>query len=303
MDNNGGFLSVFVCYGYEDILKFIREHIKYIRYVSSLVYKELKDIPDFEFKYDCDLDIFQSIELTKEFLDYIDREHMIKFENSLNDGSVDIFETESICNHSYVEFHGDLYDMSIDWKHNLDDVFSFVHEYFHTTNYKGKNSSLDRILLTESISIFYEFVLYDYLKRYSYFENDSLSCLKYRLGLTFDDSNSLIKIIDELNGYLDDLEILKNVDIDNYDNIEKDYNRLIYPLKYVISTYVAIILFDSYKNNRITLNNIKSLNESIGSNNHLESLRNVMLSVPDEECFENSMKYFKDEFKYVLSKK
>ena len=156
-------------------------------------------------------------------------------------------------------------------------------EFFHSTNV-SKNNKLDRCLLTESVSVLYEFLLYDYLikNNISKMDNvvimiDNINHIIDRCDYLYDELVTMEKAlsnINEINNFdLINEEDKNESDHDFYEGVDKLTNYIRKDVKYVISGVIAVIIYYRYKNDYIKMDSIYDFNNSIKTTEELDSLK------------------------------
>ena len=296
-------LSILINNGDFEEIKFIRENMHYIRFFSQLLNEELYKVYDENTKYNKYYSLYNSISISENYFNSINKKYNYMFNELLNNGRIQMVKRTSNKNGSYVIgklINGQYYNnVMIEYNNTIEDMFSIVHEFFHTTNCINNNFKLDRLLLTESVSIFYEFLLSDYLKDNNFEEYDLP--IKKRINNIINDSNNLNNYLDNIYVGLNNLSIIESINY-NENEIYKMYNYLLSSFKYTLSSFIAIVMYYDYKRNRITLNNIESYNNSLSFENNLISLRHILLCIPDKEYILDSLNYFKDRYVKVYKK-
>ena len=288
-------LAVYVRNPDDKLLNFIRDNLNGLREYTYLLYDGLIKTPNIGVKELNYVSLNDSIEISKSFLRTISKEYEEKLDKLVKNGSLDYKETKK--GNSFVNFYYDeknvRYDIIIYPTYTIEDVYSIIHEFFHVTNYKIEHG-FDRVLLTESISIFYEFLLYEFLKDKEYAYEDAIYPVLSRIESSLDDTYAVNMMLEDINSSFEKLDISNIVDIPDKE-IDKTYYDLSNSLKYSLSTLIAIVMYYDYKNHFITMKNIESYNKSIANNENLESLRNILLGYPSYKKVNKSIDFFRKE--------
>ncbi len=279
-------------YDEETMMDFLRDNLEELEEISQVAFDKVSEIEMKEPKYSEYYTLEDSLEIAREFLETIDPKHKKQFDKLLADGTIDIVsepekDDEPVVN--YKDYEGGIrQDVHIPLQHNLDDVYSLVHEYFHTTNLDN-NYTLDRYLLTEAVSIFYEFLLYDYLSTKNVNPDDNKASIYYRLDSLLDDTYDFNYIIGELK------PIFKNINF-NYkeqpkEELENVFEDLCSDMRYILSTTLAMIKYYEYKQGIISVEQMERFNEHLKETDDLDSLNFITYNDDEFEKIEVSIDY------------
>lgn len=294
--------SVLVNYEDDSIVRFMKDNPDFIGYRVNSFRKCLDEFPQVEYNYVNDLSLLDILQLSKDFLGTIDRKYISKFEELINDGSFNIFDSEDEENlrtfpgeafRSYTmdedgKFHENI---NIPLSHTIEDVYTIVHEFIHITNYDPEIEKDDREFFTEASSITYEFLLYDYLKNNDICNEDNCFPIFERIDSTYKYTNGLIVFLNSLNK----IKIDEVKEIADEKKVYEDYKGIVSDFKYSVGNYLSVINYANYKKGLTSLENIKSFNDNLNKNDDFESLRHVLLSVPDSETIKSSLEILRDE--------
>ncbi len=299
-------LDTLIEYTEDDRIEFIRKNMSLLKELSAILYESVLDIDPREEEYDEYYSTFDSIKIAREFIEFINPNYLKDFDKFLIDGSFDIIsESEEENDDGYVDVEilddGKIRNsIHIPLKHNLDDVYAIVHEFFHTTNI-GSFENIDRDLLTESVSIFYEFVLHDYLRNKNVNQKDNDASINFRLNQLLDDSYSLNFELDDIYDALDSM----NLDYKKHSTKEIDeyYEDLISDVNYFVSSLIAIIKYYEYKKGYIRINQFERFNESLKREDGLNSLNYIFIKDISEEDIKEACEFIKNELSNVKGMK
>ena len=186
-------------------------------------------------------------------------------------------------------------------EHDIYDVYTLVHEFIHSTNDRYKNMyKSDRELLTESVSITYEFILYDYLKSKGISPNEIGNPIKDRMRHLKRHASNMRYILKMLNKVRTD-ENLKNIQFDFSNDDEKKavldkYADFCDEVKYYIGTLIATVNYKNYIDGKLSLKTLETYNFSIDEYDELDSLPILFETLPtndevisDLECLLDSI--------------
>ena len=294
--------SVLENYKDDSIIRYIRGHVDFIGYRLNYLTHALARVPQVEVNIQNDLSLLDTIYIVKEFLSTIDKKYVLLFEQYINDGSFNIFDSENEENlkkypgeafRQYsMDENGNYHEnINIPLSHTIEDAFTIIHEFIHLTNFKPGIESEDRDFFTEASSITYEFLLFDYLKENDMCSEDIAYPILERLDNAFECGEFLIDFLNKTNK----IDITKVEFVEDERQVLEDFKGVIDGFKYPVGTYFAIINYANYKKGLIDLDNIKSFNESLLNCNDFESLRHILLDVPNKEDFESCIGVLKKE--------
>lgn len=295
-------LNTFVEYSEDDRIEFIRKNMPLLKEISAILYESVLDIDPREQEYSEHYSVYDSIKIAREFIEFVNPKYLKAFDKFIVDGSFDIVsEPEDENDDGYVDsemLEDDTIRNSIyiPLKHNLDDIYAIVHEFFHTTNIESFET-LDRDLLTESVSIFYEFVLYDYLKDKNVNQSDNDASINFRLNQILDDCYCLNYALDEIYDALD----LMNLDYKEHSTKEIDdyYEDVMSDVNYFVSSLIAIIKYYEYKKGYLGIDQFERYNESLKREDGLHSLNYIFIKSISENDIKEACEFIKAELSNI----
>ncbi len=278
----------------DEVIEYIRNNMDFLKEISAIVYENLIDLDGHEEKYTDYYTLSDTLQITRDFLKFINPEHVKKFDKLFADGSMDVINEPDEKDDGYVDAddkNGEIrMDVHIPLHHNIDDAFAFVHEYFHTTN-AGDLDSFDRDMFTEAVSIFYEFVLYDYLREKGISTEDIKSVIYSRLSNLLDNSYDLNEYLEMIYNAIDEM----NIDFDDKDfeehkeEIQNQYEEIVDTLQYFISTTIALVKFYEYKKGYIKIDNMEEFNRSLEREDEFNSLNYIFAhELSEDDVVESS---------------
>ncbi len=266
----------------EKVIKFIRKNIHYLKEINCIAYENLKDIKIVEPKYNDYYSFTDSLQIAREFIGFISPKYLEKFDRLFESGNMDVVaepekeDDEGYVNHAKAD--GIVRsDIHIPLKHNLDDVYAYVHEFFHTTNL-GDLKSFDRKMFTEVVSIFFELVLHDYLRTKDVNQDDNNASIYWRLNSFANNLYGCDCILEYIYAALNDMN-LDYEEKDDDEELSEDVDDVYYRVKdnviYLISTLIAFIKFHEYKQGYIGLHNMLEFNERLEYEEDFNSLNYI----------------------------
>ena len=266
----------------EDLIEFVRKNIHYLKEICCIAYENLMDIKVVEPKYNDYYSFTDSLQIAREFIGFISPKYLEKFDKLFAEGNMDVVaEPEQEDEDGYVnhdEVDGKIRsDVHIPLKHNLDDVYAYVHEFFHTTNL-GNLKSFDRTMFTEVVSIFFELVLHDYLRTKDVNQDDNNASIYWRLNSFADNLYDCNDVLEYVYAALNDMNLdyeEKSDDEELSEDVEDVYYRIKDNVIYLISTLIAFIKFHEYKQGYIGLQNMIEFNERLEHEEGLNSLNYI----------------------------
>lgn len=269
--------------------------LKNVEFLDILSYEFLDCVSLFdeeELEYQDHYSYPDTIELVKNFLDTIDSSYSKKFDELLNDGTINIYH---IDDEDAVDIYGEdafcvendisLYDedgmiegfdknreINIPLQHTLDDAYSLVHEFIHYTNIpKGIYYTDDRDILTETSSFVFECLFHKYLIDNGYSRDEANINLKMRINSTLDLSEDVSGICGTILYIRNNPKVIRDVEpYKNEDTLE--YKDIIDIIDYFIAGVFSLIAYKNYLDGKIDIDNIKDFNKALDVNNNLESL-------------------------------
>lgn len=140
---------------------FLLDNIPKIAYLSGNFVTIVKKYQLKKNNYKENLTYNEVISLARNIIESLDSKYLNDFDNLLDSGMLE-FDYESILDDSYFLAINNQKTIDIRREFSYLDVTTLVHEYMHYTNYKDK-MSINRYLLTEFISIYFEIYGMNYL--------------------------------------------------------------------------------------------------------------------------------------------
>ena len=298
-------MSFCVAYPEDMLLDFMRDYSEELLGIMSYVFNQLKGVKKIDPKREDYHASYDTIKMASDFLGTIDNKYKEEFDKMIVDGTFDFeMREEGQGNKSRIKRRfsedGDLlgYDIVISSDDTIEDVFSLVHEYFHSTNTKER-LSFDSVLLTESVSIFYELLLFDYLKEKNISINDIEKQMQNRLYNLSDDAYDILDKVNLLVEGLKDPNIINDLEIMDEEKLEYYYEKSEASIKYGVSTLIATLMYYDYHRGMIKLDNVENYNDSLkGKNNDLLGLRYLFLSIPSSDYIKDALDYYKEQINY-----
>lgn len=252
--------------------------------------------------------------LAREIIESINKDYLEKYDKLIETGTLDFnYENEYIDSH-YM-YDNEKESININRSFNYNDVILLIHEFIHSTNNKER-CSINRYLLTEFLSIYYETYAIDYLinnkniskEEINYFDrifNTKIKCSRFSLYevvlLAYQqfghiDKNT-IKLLRE--NYFDIEESQFSEEclncLNNFERMEKNYiedirtekqfdnKELASKLSLSISTdyrYILGTILAFYANKNCDMNKITYLNDHINDEDYAySSIYNILLSI------------------------
>ena len=298
--------SVLVDNNSDEIINFIRENCELLINIFSLFLETFKTIPGKPLIYEDDYSSYETIDICKKFLKYFNYEYANRFEECINNGTINLFDANDEKNmskfpldahYTYIknEYNNYHHIVNVPLEYKLSDPYLLIHEFIHYTNSNGENKNDNvKLLLSESISILFEFLLYDYLKEFNVNQNENINPILKRIDNYIYDCEELIYYLNEI------LEINTNLDEEyNYISDDKIKNKLLKDLVetliYSLGTLISVLKYYDYMNNKISINSIIEYNESLKINDNLNSLNHIFIRFPTDDEIKNSVKFLRDD--------
>lgn len=283
---------VLIDYFSESNMQKILDNLELLESLSYEFGEKIEPFEEEELEYHEYYTFEDTIELVKKFLGTIDLEYPTKFDELLNDGTINLYH---IDDEEYVNIYGEdafcneedipIYnqngvitgfekrrDINVPLTHTLDDAYSLIHEFIHYTNIpNGEFYSDDRDILTESSSFIFECLFHKYLIDNGYFKEEADINLKMRI-------NTSIDLAEGVNGVAGVLLYMKNYpeyikDVVLYDKEDSsEYEDIIDEVDYFIAGVISLMAYKNYLDNKIDIKNIKDFNSALEFNNNFESL-------------------------------
>ena len=276
----------------DDIIKYIRDNMDYLKEISCIIYEYLINIEIKEPKYTEYYSFTDSLAIARDFLSTINPKYVEKFDELFKNGSMDVVSDPEKDDEGYVDTNvvDDKVRCSvhIPLNHTLDDVYAFIHEFFHTTNV-GDLTSLDREMFSEVVSIFFEFMLHDYLKDKNVNQDDNNASIYSRLDNLLDNAYDFNEIIDYIYYAIDDMKL--DYEERPKKDLDDEYERVADGLEYMLSTAIALVKFYEYKQGYIGLKHIEQFNERLEHEDELNSLNYLNVNELTEEDISSAVAF------------
>ena len=284
--------KVLIDYSSESQMQKILDNLELLETLSYQFGERIEPFDEEELEYHEYYTFEDTIELVKKFLGTIDPEYPVKFDELLNDGTinlyhiddeeyVDIYGEDAFCIEDDIIRHDDngtiigfekRRDINVPLQHTLDDAYSLIHEFIHYTNIpNGIEYSDDRDILTESSSFIFECLFNKYLIDNGYSKEEADINLKMRI-------NTSIELAESVNGIAGVLLYMREypdyikeaVPYDKEDSSE--YEAILDEIDYFLAGVISLMAYKNYLDGKIDIKNIKDFNNALEFNNNLESL-------------------------------
>ena len=195
--------------------------------------------------------------LAREIIESIDKKYLPTYDKLIKSGELNFDYDQELSDSSFLHITREKDSINlidIRREFNYIDVITLVHEYFHYTNGYEDQYSINRYLLTEFISIYFEMYAFDYLLDKGIPKEE----LKYN-----DRLDSIYKHSEELNSY--ELVLLSYSKFGNIDENTVNY----------LNKYICGITKEDFEQEcKTTLNNLKKIekryNSEIGSQEYFD---------------------------------
>lgn len=286
-----------------EIIKLLMKEQDYFESISETIIKETnknhKETEDRRKKVNY-ISYKDTLDIVKSFLGSINSRYPRLLEGLIRNGVINIYDLDD--KESVKEFGKEPYfqiskgkiTINIPMEHNIEDMFSIVHEFMHyVTCYRG--CSVDGIILTENVSITYEMLLYDYLKEKELFEEDRFAPIATRLLSIEEKSRTILESFE--NFEISRKKSFKLRDIkEDFIKAERDFEDISKQFIYLFCETLAIHNYHNYKDGIITSKNIEEMCRRLNNNENLESL-NFILSTekPSAEEIASSINFLENE--------
>lgn len=194
---------------YPELLKLIYPiTIMGMDYVS--VFSELLSDDLETFDYDS-IEIYKTIDLVREFLSSIDDKYVHKFDKSMSNGTIDIFNNKDVdlnrFDEPYCIEYMDNISVNLPINNSINDGGVIVHEFFHLTNSDYENGTRD--IVTEIISCYMELRYYQFLISKGYDEINLYKAVYERINNTYNSAANLVLSASILDIYYNTGDISK----------------------------------------------------------------------------------------------
>ncbi len=286
-----------------EIIKLLMKEQDYFESISETIIKETnknhKETEDRRKKVNY-ISYKDTLDIVKSFLGSINSRYPRLLEGLIRNGVINIYDLDD--KESVKEFGKEPYfqiskgkiTINIPMEHNIEDMFSIVHEFMHyVTCYRG--CSVDGIILTENVSITYEMLLYDYLKEKELFEEDRFAPIATRLLSIEEKSRTILESFENFEISRKKSFKLRDIKEDSI-KAERDFEDISKQFIYLFCETLAIHNYHNYKDGIITTKNLEEMCRRLNNNENLESL-NFILSTekPSAEEIASSINFLENE--------
>lgn len=286
-----------------EIIKLLMKEQDYFESISETIIKETnknhKESEDRRKKVNY-ISYKDTLDIVKSFLGSINSRYPRLLEGLIRNGVINIYDLDD--KESVKEFGKEPYfqiskgkiTINIPMEHNIEDMFSIVHEFMHyVTCYRG--CSVDGIILTENVSITYEMLLYDYLKEKELFEEDRFAPIATRLLSIEEKSRTILESFENFEISRKKSFKLRDIKEDSI-KVERDFEDISKQFIYLFCETLAIHNYHNYKDGIITTKNLEEMCRRLNNNENLESL-NFILSTekPSAEEIASSINFLENE--------
>lgn len=191
---------------YKELNKYLNETFSYLEkndtfYTSNIVniwllnkkyYSFMKDFALEDDSFENKLTYEDIYLLAREVIESINPKYLNDFDKLIQTGELDFrYNKEFDCSEFFIDENGHN-NINIDREFNYTDVVKLVHEFIHYVSGKNGNISMNRFLLSEFFSIYFETYTKDYLIKKG-IPKDEID-YKERLRLLYNDTSDFMKI-------------------------------------------------------------------------------------------------------------
>lgn len=309
--------KVYTLYKDTPYIGFIEEFYDKLYEQSYSVWMKLSKLKSNE-NYEKYYILEDTIELSKKFLSTIDDDYPKYLNDGLNNGAIEIYDKSDLYDFDRNKIngkdkgayfvvedvkHGNVINhfktISLPLEHNIEDVYALIHELFHSINASAFYDSYDFRLLTESVSITYEFILYDYLKEQGICSEDRIKPIEFRIVDLCKKAGTLAEGLTIFKNVKENIDTLKTISIqtskEEKESIKNNYYTLRKTIEYYLGTLIAIINYKKYKEGKLDIKTIEEYNYSLKNNDELESLDILFDRFPSLEEIKESLDFIIDE--------
>ena len=309
--------KVYALYKDTPYIGFIEEFYDKLYEQSYSVWMKLSKLKSNE-NYEKYYILEDTIELSKKFLSTIDDDYPKYLNDGLNNGAIEIYDKSDLYDFDRNKIngkdkgayfvvedvkHGNVINhfktISLPLEHNIEDVYALIHELFHSINASAFYDSYDFRLLTESVSITYEFILYDYLKEQGICSEDRIKPIEFRIVDLCKKAGTLAEGLTIFKNVKENIDTLKTISIqtskEEKESIKNNYYTLRKTIEYYLGTLIAIINYKKYKEGKLDIKTIEEYNYSLKNNDELESLDILFDRFPSLEEIKESLDFIIDE--------
>ena len=297
----------------------IEEYIDELFPQSFSVWNQLSLLKFDDFKCDKYLTLEDTLSLCKDFLNTVDKDYPDFLDDGIKRGSVEFYDKEDIYDYNdnliegkyvganYRRHYEEQDDgltkvfktISIPLEHNIYDVYTLTHEFYHTASAGSNEDTYDWSVLTESIAITYEFILFDYLSKNNICNEDNMKPIEFRLKDLLQKAERLangLTIYKKIKSNLDDLKDTELYDFEEDEGIQKekideDYRSFRKTIEYYAGILIGILTYKKYKEGKVTIDNIEDYCYALSENNQLESLEILFEKFPSKEEVKDAINF------------
>ena len=310
--------KVYALYKATPYIGFIEEFLDELEPQSYAIWKKLSQLSyDYEFKKYYTLE--DALQLAKEFLLTLGDAQAKFLDDGIKNGSIEIYDVtdeydikNNIFNGRFIgpyyskqeieyEDYKNLFKLiSLPLRHNIDDVYSLIHELAHASNADVKYDSSDWRVLTESASITYEFILMDYLIQNDICNEDNLKPVAYRMIDFFKKARDLAQGLTIFRKIKENIDSFKEIQLydtssakdkddkerlikEQREDIAGNFKTLRKTLEYYLGTLIAIINYKRFKEGKLDYKTFEKYCDALKENEQLESLDILFDRVPSIE--------------------
>lgn len=297
------FTNILIFHRDSEIIKLLMKEQNYFESIFEAIIKETnknhKETEDKRKKVNY-ISYKDSLDIAKKFLGNINSRYPRLLEGLIRNGVVNIYDldnkdfTKEFGKDPYFQISKGKITINIPMEHNIEDVFSIVHEFMHyVTCYRG--CSVDGFILTESVSITYEILLYDYLKEKGLFEEDRFAPIATRLLSIEEKSRVMLELFENY-----EISRKKSFELsdtkEDSTKAERDFEDISKQFVYLFCETLAIHNYHNYKEGIITTKNLEEMCRRLNNNENLESLNFILpTEKPSVERIVSSIDFLENE--------
>lgn len=268
-----------------EIMKLLMKEQDYFESISETIIKETnknhKEIEDKRKKINY-ISYKDTLNIVKSFLGSINSRYPRLLEGLIRNGVINIYDlddkesVEEFGKEPYFQMSKGKLTINLPMEHNIEDMFSIVHEFMHyVTCYRG--CSIDGFILTENVSITYEMLLYDYLKEKGLFEEDRFAPIATRILSIEEKSRTILESFE--NFEISRKRSFELIDTnEDSSKAQRDFEDVSKQFIYLFCETLAIYNYHNYKEGIITTKNLEEMCRRLNNNENLESLNFILLT-------------------------
>ncbi len=295
--------NILIFYRNSEIMKLLMKEQEYFESIIETIIKEtnknhnetkdkIKKVNYVSYK--------DTLDIVKKFLGRINIRYPKLLEELIRNGIVNIYDIDNkesvkeFGNEPYFQIFKGKTTINIPMEHNIEDMFSIVHEFMHyVTCYKG--CSVDGFILTENVSITYEMLLYDYLKEKELFEEDRFAPIATRLLSIEKKSRTILEIFKKYEISRKESFELRDTEEDSA-KATRDFEDISKQFIYLFCETLAIHNYHNYKVGIISTKNLEEMCRRLNNNENLESLNFILpTEKPSVEEISSSISFLENE--------